>query len=175
MEAIIELFHKNGQKNYIGEMITQTEHALQTAILAEKDRQEDYVIIGALLHDIGHLLDGENMYTDGLNLGVKNHEKIGADYLRNMGFDAKICKLVEKHVDTKRYLLYKQPNRKLSEASQKTLAHQGGIMTEDEANLFEKDKLFQKYIKIREYDDRAKVVGMDVPSLRDFLEKMLKK
>lgn len=36
-----------------------------------------------------------------------NHEKIGADYLRERGFSEQVAVLVESHVTAKRYLTFK--------------------------------------------------------------------
>jgi 2-amino-1-hydroxyethylphosphonate dioxygenase (glycine-forming) len=91
-------------------------------------------------------------------IGTKSHEKIGADFLRQKGFSERIAKLVENHVQAKRYLTYKQPDylNHLSEASKKTLELQGGVMSESEAFAFEKDPLFDISIKMRNWDEQAK-------------------
>ena len=93
------------------------------------------------------------------NFGVKNHELIGANYLRDKGFPEIICKLVGGHVATKRYLISKDKSYydNLSEASKETYKRQGGTMTSEEINVFEKDNLFILHIKMREYDDKAKL------------------
>lgn len=71
------------------------------------------VILGAFLHDIGHLVgfDGNVtlMVTDGQILGTKDHEIVGANFLRQCGFDSQISDIVLHHVDAKRYLVYKNP------------------------------------------------------------------
>ncbi len=57
------------------------------------------------------------------NLGVLKHEEIGAEVLKNIGFDDKVCELVKNHVNAKRYLVSKDPKyyENLSEASKGTL------------------------------------------------------
>ena len=62
--------------------------------------------------------------------GIKSHEKIGGDFLRDLGFPERIAKLVENHVQAKRYLTFKYPEyfEKLSKASLQTLSYQGGPM-----------------------------------------------
>lgn len=71
------------------------------------------VILGAFFHDIGHLVgfDGNVtlMVTDGQILGTKDHEIVGANFLRQCGFDSQISDIVLHHVDAKRYLVYKNP------------------------------------------------------------------
>ena len=101
------------------------------------------------------------------DLGVKNHEKVGADFLRKLNVPSPIPELVEGHVLAKRYLTYKYPDYhdKLSDASKGTLKHQGGPMTKKEAEEFEKDNLFVVYLKMRDYDDKAKFTDIEIKPL----------
>ena len=41
-------------------------------------------------------------------------------------------------------------------------------MKDSERDDFEKDPLFEKSLKLREYDDRAKIVGKVVPDLNHY-------
>ena len=50
------LFERRGGEQYSGEPVTQLEHALQTAALAEGEGADDELVTAALLHDLGHLL-----------------------------------------------------------------------------------------------------------------------
>src|ERR1700754_2839498 len=90
--------------------------------------------------------------------GKKSHERIGADYLRSVGFPERVAKLVENHVQAKRYLTFKFPDyyNQLSEASRKTLEYQGGVMSAEEAHAFETDPLFETSIRMRKWDELAK-------------------
>jgi predicted HD phosphohydrolase len=96
-----------------------------------------------------------------------DHEKLGADYLRSKGFSESIASLVENHVQAKRYLTFRYPEyyANLSPASKKTLEFQGGIMTQDEAIAFEADPLFELHIKLRRWDEKAKLENQPLPSL----------
>ncbi len=93
--------------------------------------------------------------------------KIGADYLRSKGFPENIARLVEYHVQAKRYLTYKHAAyyEKLSEASKQTLEYQGGRMSAQEAQRFEQDPLFALSIRMREWDERAKEENIPIPDL----------
>jgi putative nucleotidyltransferase with HDIG domain len=112
-EEIFELYEKYGNSGYIGENVSQIEHALQCAHLAEKEGFDRHIILGAFFHDIGHLLGEvndrslEKMIRKGLNFGVEKHEKLGADFLREFGLPENVCYCVENHVSAKRYLVYK--------------------------------------------------------------------
>src|SRR5689334_6736138 len=54
--AILRLFQERGDAAYLGEPVSQTEHALQTAWYAEQAGAGNALITAALLHDVGHLL-----------------------------------------------------------------------------------------------------------------------
>ncbi|GAB4480270.1 MAG: hypothetical protein OHK0057_33540 [Thermoflexibacter sp.] len=108
--------------------------------------------------------------------GVKRHEQIGADFLRSKGFSEKIARLVENHVQAKRYLTFKYPAyyEALSEASKKTLEFQGGKMTEMEATNFENDTLFSLSIQMRTWDEKAKEIGVALPELNKYKQMAIK-
>jgi 2-amino-1-hydroxyethylphosphonate dioxygenase (glycine-forming) len=81
------------------------------------------MILAALFHDLGHVVGldaGESAEGMG-GCGIPRHEHVGADFLKICGFSDRICKLVRSHVSAKRYLVWKDPNYKLSDASRTTL------------------------------------------------------
>jgi len=165
-EEIFRLYNVHGADEYIGEPVSQMEHMCQAAQLAEKEDCEEEVVLAAFFHDFGHICANETgMQMDGY--GVRNHEKIGADYLRRAGFSETVAKLVESHVQAKRYLTFKHPGYyiRLSEASRRTLEFQGGQMDAAEALAFERDPLFDRYLKMRRWDEQAKEKSMPLPDL----------
>lgn len=173
VKKIFDLYHKYGEKDYIGEDINQNEHMLQAAQLAEEKNLGDEAILAALFHDIGHLISFENDELKTNQYGVKDHEKVGADYLKKNGFlNSIIPDLVEKHVKAKKYLAYKDPTYfdRLTYASKATLIEQGGLMNSHEAEFFEKDPLFTLAIAIRKIDEEAKVVDKETPTLDYYKE-----
>jgi len=157
-DEIMHLFEKYGDEDYDGEPVSQTSHMIQCATLAMKKGEDTELILGAFLHDIGHLLKHEQQTEAMGNYGVVNHEGLGADYLRAKGFSDRICAVVEKHVDAKRYLVATEPGykEKLSEASLKTLEYQGGPMNEEETIIFEQQPFFKDIVKVRLWDEQAK-------------------
>lgn len=179
-DTIKSLFDKYGNRDYIGESVTQLEHFLQCATLAEKDNEPDEIIVAALLHDIGHLLIFDRQFNKGIqkmdNLGVHGHENIGANFLNKLGFNNVVVNLVKNHVNAKRYMLNRDNTYtlKLSDASQRTLQYQGGIMSDFEADEFEKNNYYKDYIKIRIIDDSGKKIGNDYYPLDHFKDKIYK-
>ena len=178
-EEIIEIFRVKGGEDYAGEEITQLEHACQAAQLAEQQGYDDEVILAALLHDLGHLLsDDEEDDMDGF--GVKDHEAVGAEFLKQRGFSDRVTTLVKSHVAAKRYLCFanKRYYDNLSEASKMTLLYQGGPMTEAEAKAFELNPLKTLIIKMRTWDEEAKLTNVPVPNMqvyKDMIVRHLKK
>ncbi len=166
------LYRQHGDADYIGEPVSQVEHMLQAALLAENEGYDEEVILAAFFHDIGHLVEFVQPVEKMDRVGVVDHEKLGADYLREKGFSERLCQLVQSHVGAKRYLTFKHPGyyHKLSDASKQTLAHQGGRMTEEEAKAFEANPDHLLFIRLREWDDKAKETNLVLPSLQKYQE-----
>lgn len=167
VEEVFNLYERFGNADYIGEPVSQLEHMSQSAELAIREGFDEEVVLAAFFHDIGHIcvMDAEHQSMGGF--GVKSHEKIGADYLRACGFPERVAKLVENHVQAKRYLTFRYPEyyQQLSEASKKTLEFQGGVMTAEEALRFENDPLFETSILMRKWDELAKEMNVAIIDL----------
>jgi len=172
VNEIFELYTEYGNADYIGEPVSQLEHMCQAAELAEEEGYEEEIILAAFFHDIGHLCEHIMPVEQMGGYGVADHEGLGGNYLREKGFSMEMARLVESHVAAKRYLTYKYPDyyEKLSPASRVTLEQQGGVMSDKEAALFESDPLHQLYVKIREWDDKAKMMNRPLPSLERYRE-----
>lgn len=172
---VFGLYETFGQADYIGEPVSQLEHMSQSAELAIREGYDDEVILAAFFHDIGHMVEMGNKATSMGGFGTKSHEKIGADYLRRKGFSEKVARLVENHVQSKRYLTYRYSDYydKLSEASKQTLEFQGGRMNEQEATEFEKDPLFALSIRMRMWDELAKETNRSIIDLVILKEKAM--
>src|SRR5271170_4395487 len=123
IEEIFDLYARCGDEDYIGEPVSQLEHMSQAAELAIAEGFDDEVVLAAFFHDLGHICVSKNKANNMEGYGVKRHEQIGADYLRQKGFPEKVAQLVENHVQAKRYLTFRQPAYydSLSEASKRTL------------------------------------------------------
>ncbi|MCU0326682.1 MAG: HDIG domain-containing protein [Spirosomaceae bacterium] len=171
ISEIRQLFENQGDEEYYGENVSQYEHAAQAAILAKRQGYDEEIQIAAFLHDIGHLFPAKTEEELMEVYGRKDHESVAADWLRERGFGEKIAILVENHVNAKRYLTYADEDyyEALSEASKQTLIFQGGRMAEKEAKSFEQNPYFELIIKMRRWDEAAKVENMQLPDLAYFL------
>lgn len=176
-DHIIRLYQEHGNEAYFGEDVSQLQHASQAYEAAKNEGHDNDIQVAAFLHDFGHLItDAEPMG----NLGVLNHEQIGADWLRKRGFSDKVCRLIAAHVNAKRYLVAVDEayQRNLSEASRQTLVYQGGEMSASEVSRFEEDPYFLLYIRMRLWDEAAKnpsVSALDLAVFRAKIVQHLKK
>jgi phosphonate degradation associated HDIG domain protein len=171
---IFSLYELFGAEEYAGEKVSQLEHMIQAAQLAMMEGHDDEVVLAAFLHDLGHLLPMHDESESMNGFGMVDHEKVGAAWLRQRGMGERMCRLIESHVNAKRYLTFKIPEYydQLSEASKHTLEYQGGRMSACEAEAFEQDPLFSLYIKMRGWDEAAKIEGLPFPGLSLMQKKM---
>lgn len=169
-DEIIQLYTLYGEDEYAGEKVSQLEHMVQAAQLARAQGYDDEVVLAAFLHDIGHIAEKKTASNLMDNFGIKDHEAIGASFLTERGFSPKLTRLVGSHVSAKRYLTLRESGyyEKLSQASKKTLAFQGGPMSEEEADRMEIDPLFREIIQMRRWDEEAKREDQPIPSLSIF-------
>lgn len=163
VEEILDLFAKKGAAAYHGEDVSQEEHALQAAALAEREGSPDALVVAALLHDVGHLLDGqdEDLAERGLD---GRHEEAGCAWL-SRHFGPEVTEPIRLHVAAKRYLCAVDPSYLdgLSRASRLSLKVQGGPMDAVEVAEFERNAYYRDAVRLRHWDDTAKVAGLAVP------------
>jgi 2-amino-1-hydroxyethylphosphonate dioxygenase (glycine-forming) len=157
-DEIMQLFELYGDSDYDGEPVSQVSHMIQCAMHAMDHTDDGEVILGAFLHDVGHLLKHDRETVLMGNYGVINHEWLGAQYLQEKGFSERVSTIVGMHVHAKRYLVTTNPGyaKKLSEASWETLHYQGGLMDENEISQFEQHPFFNEIISVRLWDEEAK-------------------
>ena len=166
---IFDLYRQYGDAEYIGEPVSQLEHACQAGELALAANADFEVVLAAFLHDIGHLCAEDGVEQMDC-FGTLDHEQIGADFLRAQGLPERVARLTENHVQAKRYLTFQQPEYYggLSKASRATLRWQGGPMTAVEASRFERDPDFHIILQLRQWDEQAKIEGKPLPDLSVF-------
>ena len=157
IEKILRTFKENGNKKYGVEAVTQLEHALQSASLAEAENAPAQLIAAALLHDIGHILDGNELPNDAAGNLDDYHEEVGYRWLLKY-FGPEVAEPVRLHVEAKRYLctIDESYQQKLSPTSLKSFYDQGGKMNKEEQLNFEQEQFFTAAIKLRTWDDAAK-------------------
>ena len=166
---IEHLFRAHGHIAYSGEGVSQLEHALQSAQQAEESGAPEALVTAALLHDLGHLLNlqGETPSARGID---DRHQYFAIPFLRPL-FPGAVLEPIRLHVDAKRALCALEPGYydALSEDSRRSLELQGGIYSRAQADAFAAKPHAQDAMKVRRWDDAAKVPGKATPDLRHYL------
>ncbi len=167
IREIEDLFARDGGESY-GEGITQLEHALQTAALAEAEGADDSLVVAALLHDVGHFLQP----TDD-SFGYHRHDRSGGAWLAQR-FGAAVSEPVRLHVAAKRYLCATEADYfgKLSPASVHSLSKQGGSMSAAEVEAFAATPQARAATRLRRWDDGGKLDGLRVPDLPHYRQRI---
>jgi phosphonate degradation associated HDIG domain protein len=169
IDDIETLFTRRGDEQYSGEPVTQLEHALQSAALAEAEGADDELVTAALLHDLGHLLQdlGETPTLRGVD---DVHQYAALPFLRGL-FGERVLGGIRLHVDAKRYLCATRAeyHDALSEDSKRSLKLQGGVFDAAQAQAFIAQPGAPDAVRLRLWDDQAKVAGLPTPPLSHFL------
>lgn len=166
---IEKLFRDHGHIEYSGENVTQLEHALQAARRAETEDAGDTLVTAALLHDLGHLLNlqGDSPTTRGID---DQHQYYAIPFLRPL-FPPAVIEAIRLHVDAKRALcaLEHEYYEALSIDSKRSLTLQGGIFSRAQADAFMAKPFAADAVRVRRWDDAAKVPGHPTPPLSHYL------
>ncbi len=169
LQDIDTVFARRGAEQYSGEPVTQLEHALQSAALAEAEGADDELVTAALLHDLGHLLQelGETPSLRGVD---DVHQYAALPFLRGL-FGERVLGGICLHVDAKRYLCATRPDYHdaLSQDSKRSLKLQGGVFDAAQAQAFIAQPGAPDAVRLRLWDDRAKIAGQATPPLSHYL------
>ena len=168
-EELLDFLTQRGAGQYGYEPVTQLAHMLQTAYLAERAHESPALITAALLHDLGHLVDGAEV--EKLEAGEDDHHELRALSLLRKRYSEAVVQPVRLHVQAKRYLCAVEPGYwdSLSAASQQSLEVQGGIFGETEAREFIALPYAPDAVRLRRYDDLAKDPQVQTPPPAHFL------
>jgi gamma-butyrobetaine dioxygenase len=168
VDRLMELFALKGDDAYIGEPVSQTEHAIKTAVVAQQRGAAPALVAAALLHDVGHLVHG--MADDAADHGIDTvHQEAGARYLARW-FPPAVTEPVRLHVAAKRYLCATDPQylALLSPASVHSLGLQGGPFTAEAAEAFAHVPFALDAVELRRCDDAGKDPYAAMPALDSF-------
>jgi phosphonate degradation associated HDIG domain protein len=168
IEKILKLFRERGNSQYGREAVSQLEHALQVALLAEQAGSSAALIAAGLLHDVGHLL--HHLPEDAPLQGLDDHHEVLAARWLGQSFGPEVAEPVRLHVAAKRYLCSVEPDYQctLSPPSLRSLQLQGGPMSEEELRAFRAEPHFAAALLVRRWDDAAKVPRLPTPPVEHF-------
>lgn len=177
VDYIRERVENGRDRQYGEEPVSEYEHALQCATLAERDGADEELVVAAFLHDFGRLIADDDELSDSVEHDVgdgvqrRGHGDVGASALKPF-FSDRILFCVGQHAESKRYLCTTEPEYRngLSTTSITTLEKQGGMMSDSEVAAFESSPFVTDAVRVRRWDDGGKVPGMQTKSLDHFLE-----
>ena len=169
IEVIISLISGKGDRAYGLSSVNQRAHALQAAWLAEQAGCQSPLIVAALVHDSGHMVHdlGDDPAKEGID---DHHEDLGAAWLVPH-FGLAVTEPVRLHVAAKRYLCGTEADyfARLAPDSVRSLALQGGPMNPHEIAGFDALAFGADAVRLRRFDEQAKVKGLATPDARHFL------
>ena len=174
VDEITRLLNDKGQRQYGREAVSQLDHALQCAQLAEEAGESPETVVAALLHDLGHLLAGEKDERPAAPRERDDlHQFIALPFLRGL-LPTGVLEPIRLHVDAKRYLCVAEPEYwgTLSPASKRSLELQGGIYTPEEGERFMAQPFAAEAVRLRRYDDSAKDPERTTSPLAHFVRVM---
>jgi len=169
---IVQLLGSRGTTWYGQEAVSQLDHALQCAHLAEQANETPETVVAALLHDLGHILSTkrpDEVPADVLPTQDDLHQFVALPFLRSQFSDA-VLEPIKLHVDAKRYLCAVDAGywEALSPTSKHSLELQGGRYDEAQVFSFEALTFYSEAVRLRRYDDLAKVPGQITPPLTHY-------
>ena len=177
---IAQLLSSRATTWYGQEAVSQLEHALQCAHLAEAAGETESTVVAALLHDLGHII-GQNKPEDspaesGDHAAPEKddlHQYVALPFLRSLFPDA-VLEPIKLHVDAKRYVCAVDAAywEAVSPASKHSLVLQGGACDAAQVHAFEALPFCQEAVRLRRYDDLAKVPGAPTAGLAHFSQTM---
>jgi gamma-butyrobetaine dioxygenase len=168
IDDILRTLDERGGGAYLGEPVSIVEHSLQSAQAAEQEGAHLSLVAAALLHDYGHLI--HELPEDSAEQGIDSrHEAVAYSFLGRL-FGPEVVEPIRLHVAAKRYLCAVDPVyvERLSPASILSLQLQGGAYSAAEVDAFEALPYARDAVRLRRFDDAAKVAGAVTPGIEHF-------
>jgi phosphonate degradation associated HDIG domain protein len=168
-DELVAIYRHQATGRYGLSSVSQLQHALQSADLAQAARVPEPLVVAALLHDVGHLI--HDLGEDAAVRGIDDcHEQRGARWLAQ-GFGAAVTAPIHLHVLAKRCLVAIEPSyhAALAEDAARSLALQGGPMSAAELSDFLLLPQAQEAVQLRRFDDLAKDPQRQTPPFEAFL------
>lgn len=171
VQHVIDLYAARGGARYGSELVSQLEHALQCVQLAQEEGAGAELVAAAFLHDVGHLVV-ERPHFMGREIDDL-HQFVGLPLLRGL-FGAAVLEPIRLHVEAKRYLCHAEAGywERLAPSSKYSLELQGGPFSAVEAGSFLGRLHAREAIRLRRWDDRARLPGQSLRDL-DFVAAVL--
>jgi len=171
-DRLIETMTKSAARQYGRERVDELAHALQCAELADAAGADEELVLACLLHDVGRYAVAQEGISDTLERitarahAGRGHHEAGADLVAPY-VSERVAFLIRAHAEAKRYLCTTEPGYwdSLSPGSKHTLTLQGNLLTVQEVERAKGQPWWPEAIRLRRWDDAAKVVGRSTREL----------
>lgn len=170
VDELVEIFAGRGMEVFeVDRITTHTSHGLQTATIAEKEGATAPMIVAALLHDLGRIINPKDLEITDSGRDAK-HEEVARKFLEPW-FGPEVTMPIKWHVAAKRYLVTTDLtySKNVTPGSMRTMADQGGVLTEEEATAFIEQPYAKDGVVLRRWDDRAKLPDAKTPPFEHFI------
>ncbi len=170
LDDLLDLYRSDKATAMYDEVVTEREHALQAAALADAAGAPDATVAAALLHDVGRLTIAWDSAEGAFVAADRAHDSVGERLLRRW-FGPEVTAPVGSHVAAKRYLCAVEPSylEALSPVSVRSLAVQGGPMSDEEVAEFEARDGWEAAVQLRRWDDLAKSTEPATKTIDDYV------
>lgn len=180
-DRLLDALAHSARTQYGGEPVSELAHSLQCADLAREGGADEELVLACLLHDVGRYAVDQSLVFDSkerghaARAGARGHHDMGAELIAPW-VPERVAWLVRMHADAKRYLCATEPGYydALTPASTHTLGLQGGAMSAEEAARLAAHPWLGDALRLRRWDDYAKVVGKPTSPLHAW-EPLLRK
>lgn len=171
LRDLLDLYRSDKATAMYDEVVTEREHALQAAALAEAAGAPNTTVAAALLHDVGRLTIAWDSAEGAFVAADRAHDSVG-ERLLGRWFGPEVTAPVGMHVAAKRYLCAVEPAyvEGLSPVSVRSLAVQGGPMSADEVAAFEQRDGWHAGVQLRRWDDLAKSTEPATKTVDDYAD-----
>ena len=175
---IVDSYQTAAKTQYGEEAVTELEHSLQCAELADKAGADEELVLACLLHDVARFAVPQDEVSDTLEKAdihktAKGHGMKAAELMSDFLPENSLF-YIQHHAEAKQYLCQTQPGykEKLSAASIKTMKVQSLDTDSEKLDALSKHPWWNDAVRLRVWDDAAKVKGKETRSLDYWLARL---
>ena len=175
---IAQSYQTAAKTQYGEEAVTELEHSLQCAELADQAAADEELVLACLLHDVARFAVPQDDVSDTLQKAkVHNAAKghgVKAAELMDGFLPERSLFFIQHHAEAKQYLCQTHPGYKdkLSSASIKTLQVQSQDTDQQKLDELAAHPWWPDAVRLRVWDDAAKVKGKQTRSLNYWLDRL---
>jgi predicted HD phosphohydrolase len=160
---IVDSYRQAASIRYGQSAVTELEHSLQCAELADQAGADEELVIACMLHDVARSAVPQEQVSDTLQSAdvapdAKNHGEAAAELMKDMLPERSLF-CIRYHAEAKQYLCQVNPayRDRLADASIQTLAVQSDSTSREKLDTLANHRFWKDALRVRTWDDGAKV------------------